>query len=189
MRTFITAAFGLVFVLGSTKASAFCRATTCNEAKQVCEKDAKGCVTEGTPVSWRSSTLEYHLHDRGTRTLVRAETRAVIRAAFGTWSDVLCEGNLRTRLRFVEREDISLDQSETADSSDPTRNWLPRDFPVKKFWKCCLFVKEIDNCVWYCAPCVRQTQAASIFGGNPVPMDSSRSVGQTHEPSLGVARA
>ena len=121
MRTFITAAFGLVLVLGSARASAFCRATTCNEAKQVCEKDAKGCVTEGTPVSWRSSTLEYHLHDRGTRTLVRAETRAVIRAAFGTWSDVLCEGNLRTRLRFVEREDISLDPSETADSSDPTR--------------------------------------------------------------------
>jgi hypothetical protein len=121
MRTFTAAAFGLVLVLGSGRAEAFCRATTCNEAKQVCAKDAKGCVTEGTPVSWRSSTLEYHLHDRGTRTLVRAETRAVIRAAFGTWSDVLCEGNLRTRLRFVEGEDISLDPSEAADSSDPTR--------------------------------------------------------------------
>lgn len=121
MRTFTAAAFGLVLVLGSTRARAFCRATTCNEAKQTCAKDEKGCITEGTQVAWRSSTLEYHLHDRGTRKLVRTETRAVIRAAFGTWSDVLCPGNLRTRLRFVEREDISLDPSESADPTDPTR--------------------------------------------------------------------
>lgn len=121
MKALSSAALGAALLLAPSAAEAYCRATTCNEAKQVCAKDENGCVTEGTQVSWRSSTIDYHLHDRGTRTLVRAETRAVIRAAFGTWSDVLCEGNLRTRLRFVEREDISLDQSEAADSTDPTR--------------------------------------------------------------------
>lgn len=102
-------------------ASAFCRATTCNEAKATCQKNAKGCVVEGNVVSWKSSTLEYHLHDRGTRTLIRGEARAAIRTAFNAWSDVLCPGNLRTRLRFVEGEDISIDQSATADPTDPTR--------------------------------------------------------------------
>lgn len=117
-----------VFVVGvvvasstSREAMAFCRSTTCDDSRGSCKKDANGCVVEGAPVSWKSSTLVFHLHDRGTSTLVRGEARQAIRAAFHTWSDVLCPGNLRTRLRFVEGEDISIDPYVERDSSDPTR--------------------------------------------------------------------
>lgn len=105
----------------SREAMAYCRSTICDDSQGRCKKDAEGCIVEGTPVSWKSSTLVFHLHDRGTSTLVRGEARQAIRAAFHTWSDVLCPGNLRTRLRFVEGEDISIDPYVERDSSDPTR--------------------------------------------------------------------
>jgi hypothetical protein len=110
-----------VFWSFSLDARAFCRSTTCDDSRGSCAKDARGCVVEGAPVAWKSSTLTFHLHDRGTSTLVRGEARQAIRAAFHAWSDVLCPGNLRTRLRFVEGEDISIDPYLARDSSDPTR--------------------------------------------------------------------
>lgn len=115
-------AFAGVAALVSTAAdaSAFCRATSCNEAKTACAKSARGCTTEGTPVAWPTSTLEYRFHDKGTRTLLKTEGRNAIRAAFSTWSDAECPGG-RTRLRFVEGEDIDIDPPANLDEPNPTR--------------------------------------------------------------------
>lgn len=119
-RRAVAFALAAFLAFAGKDASAFCRATSCNEAKTACAKNARGCTTEGTPVAWPTSTLEYRFHDRGTRTLIRTEARNAIRAAFSTWSDAECPGG-RTRLRFVEGEDIDIDPPANLDEPNPTR--------------------------------------------------------------------
>ena len=112
---------GFMFFLGgvlvSTSAMAFCGASTCNEGKTTCRKDAKGCVIEGNPVAWKSSTIEYRFHDKGTRVMLLEESRSAVRAAFSRWSDTLCPLGGRTRLRFVEGKEITVDPP--ANDGDP----------------------------------------------------------------------
>lgn len=107
----------LFAVLTPSRAMAFCRGTTCNEAKTVCQKDAKGCSIEGTPVAWKSSTIEYRFHDKGTSVMLLEESRSAIRAAFSRWSDTVCPQGGRTRLRFVEGKEITVDPP--ANEGDP----------------------------------------------------------------------
>ncbi len=104
---------GLAIVLASlavpASASAFCRSTTCNPKKDMCAKDDRGCNTTGEPVRWATMPIEYRFSAPGSALLIREEARAAVRAAFGRWSDTLCDGR-RTSLRFVEREDVPEDK-------------------------------------------------------------------------------
>ena len=101
----------LIALLDSSRASAFCRSTTCLPKKEACATDEPtGCVTSGIPVHWGTSVLAFRFHQRGSSQLVREEARAAVRAAFHRWSDVVCPDGRRTSLRFVEGEDILEDK-------------------------------------------------------------------------------
>jgi MYXO-CTERM domain-containing protein len=90
-------------------ARGFCRTTTCRPGPDACPTDDAGCVTTGTPLSWRATPLVFRFHQRGSALLIDEEARAAVRAAFYRWTDTVCDGG-RTSLRFVEGEEIALDK-------------------------------------------------------------------------------
>jgi hypothetical protein len=95
----------------SIDAFAFCRATTCNEEKEPCERDEHQCKKSGAPKVWPRLPIEFRFSAQRPGQLIREEARAAIRAAFYRWSDTLCgPDQRRTSLRFVEREDIPVDK-------------------------------------------------------------------------------
>ena len=93
-------------------AQAFCRAMTCNPAKETCEVDDRGCVTSGTALRWPAERmpLVFRFQQQHSARLVPEETTAAVRAAFHRWSDVVCPDGRRTSLRFAEGEDLVADK-------------------------------------------------------------------------------
>jgi len=103
---------GLGLVLGLARsASAYCRVTTCDPKKgHDCNVNDDGCVRDGAALRWPSMPIVYRFHAGGSEKLDREEARIAVRAAFQRWSDVLCDGERRTSLRFEEREDTRYDK-------------------------------------------------------------------------------
>ena len=102
-------------------AQAFCRAMTCNPAKETCDLDERGCVTSGTALRWPAERmpLVFRFQQQHSARLIPEETTAAVRAAFHRWSDVVCPDGRRTSLRFVEGEDLVADKPLAADATRP----------------------------------------------------------------------
>jgi hypothetical protein len=85
---------GLVLV--APRASAFCRATTCDPADPSanCERDDEHCLITGKPLFWASSCVPFSVQADGSRRhdVSYDELVSLTEAAFAIWLDVECEG-------------------------------------------------------------------------------------------------
>jgi len=94
-------------------ASAFCRNTTCKDTdKKTCLKDEEGCVSEGKPLFWPTSCIEFHMNQDGTQFLDTRETRTAIMKAFRSWSAVDCGNGKTASMTFVAKEDVPCKKAE-----------------------------------------------------------------------------
>lgn len=94
MRRLFCSALALSMVAAAPSALAFCRTTTCdpNDASERCEIDAKGCVTSGFPLAWRSSCVAVGVQKLGSpiRGFSYDDVAGVVEQAFGTWMNAKC---------------------------------------------------------------------------------------------------
>lgn len=103
---------GAIVAFGAD-AGAFCRSTTCRStASKPCETDDDGCPSTGAKLFWATSCVSFAANKRGTRDLDPEDTRAVIRKAFMSWSELPCPGGGSASITFQEREPVSCKKSE-----------------------------------------------------------------------------
>ncbi len=121
MRHRIATIVAIALCASPFDARAFCRAMTCNPAKETCAVDDRGCVTSGTALRWPAERmpLVFRFQQQHSARLVPEETTAAVRAAFHRWSDVVCPDGRRTSLRFREGEDLVADKPLEADAPRP----------------------------------------------------------------------
>lgn len=109
----LTTAIFLGVVASSSSASAFCRNTTCKDTdKKTCLKDENGCVSEGKPLFWPTSCIEFHMNRDGTQFLDITESRTAIMKSFRSWSAVDCGNGKTASMTFVALEDIACKRAE-----------------------------------------------------------------------------
>lgn len=98
----------LGIVLASSDAQAFCRTTTCRgTADEPCEVDDDGCPATGAKLFWPTACVSYATNRLGTSRYDPEDTRAVIRKAFQSWSDVQCPDGTVASMTFMERDPVS----------------------------------------------------------------------------------
>ncbi len=98
----------------SAQALAFCRATTCNPAKQTCQRDpTTQCLVSGVPLYWASDCLSISVQADGSPKagIAYAAAEASVKRAFAAWTNVDCEG-ARPSLRVNVSGPVSCDTSE-----------------------------------------------------------------------------
>jgi len=81
--------------LGSARsAAAFCRATTCNPAKQTCTHDGAGCSADGLPVFWAGSCITISVQADGAphAGVDFDAAQASLQRAVEAWTQVECPG-------------------------------------------------------------------------------------------------
>jgi Matrixin len=117
-------ALPLMLCLYAEDASAFCRTTTCNQAKpsDKCELDESGCEISKNhyPVFWKSNCVRFNVQRYGTANLDFAETKLTILRSFARWQDVECPGGGTSALSFTVGEDAFTKTAEYCSGvSDP----------------------------------------------------------------------
>jgi hypothetical protein len=106
------ALFGFVVSI-SAPAEAFCRSTTCRTKNgKECPTDADGCPTDGAKLWWPTSCISYATNKLGTQDLDPADTRAVIKKCFQSWTDVQCPDGSTAKMTFEERDPVDCKKSE-----------------------------------------------------------------------------
>lgn len=93
-----------------SKASAFCRTTTCEPDLETCARDERGCVTSGVQLRWSKLPIVYRVSARGSSAFDRDEARAKIAAAFDVWTKAVCADGRKTSLTVVEEDPIAEDK-------------------------------------------------------------------------------
>jgi uncharacterized protein (TIGR03382 family) len=86
-------------------ASAFCRTTTCNSAREKCEKDENNCTKTGNKIFWASQCVRYNFQRQGTQDLDPLETKTVISRSFQRWVQPPCPTGDGT-ITFSEGEEV-----------------------------------------------------------------------------------
>lgn len=94
-RFAFSALLALGIAMGSEGAAgAFCRKTTCDEAKRHCDKDANDCVIFDEkkifPLRWMRGCVSYSLDATNIRTADLNKTLELVNAAFRTWKQTTC---------------------------------------------------------------------------------------------------
>lgn len=109
----ISAFAGLFVAFLAADASAFCRSSTCRDtATKECKTDEDGCPAEGSKLYWPTSCVSYAVNRLGTQDLDPEDSRAIIRKAFQSWSDVPCPSGGSAKMTFEERDPVSCKKSE-----------------------------------------------------------------------------
>jgi hypothetical protein len=73
-------------LLSASRASAYCRTTTCI----TCPAPATGCVTQGTDLYWTSSCLSYDVQQDGSRWATVDQISSIADLAFQSWVTAPC---------------------------------------------------------------------------------------------------
>ncbi len=108
---------GLELVLACTlamaanEASAYCRMTTADGA-QVGDTP---CGSAGEPLEWETTCLTYAVDADGSRWMLFDETEAAVDAGFFAWTEVQCEADVFTDLRFQPLEASTCKKAEYND--------------------------------------------------------------------------
>lgn len=90
----------LFVVLLSGDAAAYCRTTTCDPDEEVCDKDADGCIIEGSPLWWRGGRLAMWVDSAGSpqEGISASETAAALAEALDAWAQAVCQDGSSPRL-------------------------------------------------------------------------------------------
>jgi hypothetical protein len=97
-----------------SESAAFCRATTCDPKRQVCERDEKTwCLLTGLPLAWSSSCVSVGVHQLGSpRNGLSYDTVVgVVEQAFAAWTQAECAGG-RPAITVQTTQPISCGASE-----------------------------------------------------------------------------
>ena len=97
----------------ATDSSAFCRSTACRATSgKECTTDESGCPTDGMKLFWPTRCVSYAMNKLGTQDLDPGDTRAMIKKAFQSWTDVPCAGGGAASITFQERDPVECKKSE-----------------------------------------------------------------------------
>lgn len=106
-RSLVAAFSGLSLLAVAPHAGAYCRTMSCElgeDPEDPCERDEHSCVTEGKPLHWPSTCIDYAIQvDGSPKTgLDGDEVAKLVEQAFLLWQTAECEGggNPRFEARF-----------------------------------------------------------------------------------------
>lgn len=88
----------------ATPAQAFCRATTCDPAKESCNVDGTTqCITTGQPLAWHNACITINIQADGApkARISPAATAELVQRAFDTWLNVDCGDGQRPSIDVV----------------------------------------------------------------------------------------
>jgi hypothetical protein len=93
-RALFSAALGLALLGTALPASAFCPTHGCNDRKQHCEFDERGCLLTGPLLHWASGCVSFDVQRDGSplRNISYDGAHDAIVAAFRQWLDADCGG-------------------------------------------------------------------------------------------------
>lgn len=73
------------------RAYAYCRTTTCDVSQQECARDARGCSSEGVPLTWDGRCVGVSVGAGSvTWRISKSRVEDVVERAFNTWSQASC---------------------------------------------------------------------------------------------------
>ncbi|HKQ69750.1 MAG TPA: matrixin family metalloprotease [Polyangiaceae bacterium] len=110
-RLLVTLALVLVGLASSRAASAFCRTTTCDK----CTAVAGACVTEGHPLFWPVTCINYDVQQRASTQADLDQVTAIADAAFETWASVTCPNGLPPSFTVRNLQPVACDKHEYND--------------------------------------------------------------------------
>jgi Matrixin len=101
----------------SGEASAYCRSTTCTCASAAtcatdCPKDADGCPSTGTPLSWSGACAGFSLSVAGTSSLTEDQWSDAIVAGFNAWTGVDCGGGEPPSIDLIQLRNVACNQGQ-----------------------------------------------------------------------------
>jgi len=110
----------------TTSASAFCRTMSCElgeKPRAPCPRDDNDCVTQGHPLHWASSCLNYSVQvDGSPRSQLDADrVQAFVEQGFSAWKAARCPGGGTPRFEVQFRSFVSCDHQEV-DCDSPEKN-------------------------------------------------------------------
>jgi len=76
--------------IGSSRAAAYCQTTTSEKQATSC---SSSCITEGYPLAWPVSEIEYVFNKYGFPGINTPSLRNIFKEAFGSWQSVDCDGS------------------------------------------------------------------------------------------------
>jgi len=118
MRIALVIGAGVVMVCAPRPANAFCRTMSCeltaDGSSARCERDARGCVTEGNPLHWPEACLYYAVQRDGSPKsgLDGHDFERVVERAFDAWEHVKCPGGGSPRFHAQSQGFVSCDHRE-----------------------------------------------------------------------------
>ena len=105
-----TLAIGLAY---SSAGLAFCRTTTCD----TCTVAPGECVSEGIPLSWPVSCINYAIQKDASKRAGYDEVSAAADAAFQSWRNVTCSTGVTPALEFLNLGPVECARHEYNDQS------------------------------------------------------------------------
>ena len=126
MRSGISAFAALAVFAWGTSAAAYCRTMSCELGEQPahpCPRDDNGCVTQGVPLHWASSCLNYAVQMDGSAksNLDADQIEAIAEQAFLAWKSAKCPGGGSPNFEVHFQGFVSCDRREavcgTADAN------------------------------------------------------------------------
>jgi len=92
MRGIVLAAACGLSLFAAREAQAFCLTHGCNDAKQSCSVDSKGCLTSGPLLHWESGCVSFDVQKDGSalRGISYEAAHAAIVAGFSQWLNADC---------------------------------------------------------------------------------------------------
>jgi hypothetical protein len=120
------AAVGASLWFSAVDARAYCPTRTCNPLTQVCDVDANGCVTTGTPIFWATSCVSFGVAEPASTKVSYADAQAVITAAYQRWISVDCGGSYPS-IDIVDKGAVTCGFSEYNTDAGNANVWSFRD--------------------------------------------------------------
>jgi hypothetical protein len=94
MRALLTTALAVALFAASQPAGAYCLTHGCNDRKQACEYDTRGCLQNGPLLHWASSCISFDVQKDGSplRGITYDGAHAAVVAGFSQWLKADCGG-------------------------------------------------------------------------------------------------
>jgi len=116
LRMRLVAVLGLAgSLLGAGTAHAYCRTNACDETKgDSCYRDQNDCWRGGAELFWPTDCVSFAVQKAGSpaNEIGAPDFEAVIRSAFNTWQNAVCEGDSRPSIQAESFGEVECDQVE-----------------------------------------------------------------------------
>ncbi len=120
-------------LLSSTKASAFCRTTTCDHPKvpEGCRglHNVQGCSNEGKPLYWGQPCLAFSVNRTGSKKLgiTSDSLERLVRTAFDNWEQARCADGGLPGVKVETYPQVDCTETGYKSSGPNSNQWIFRD--------------------------------------------------------------